>query len=74
MVLEKEGCVKKMKRVFEIFVEVYRLKVDECDEVIYQFGQFLDECVGNFDFEDFDFSEFFLRVDILLYEYMVGNK
>lgn len=74
MASEKEGCVKKMKRVLEILVEAHRLKADECDEVIYQFGQFLDECAGNPDFEDFDPSESSLRVDTLLYEHMAGNK
>ena len=54
MVSEKERCVNKMKRVLEILVEAHRLKDDE---VIYQFGQFLDECAGNPDFEDFDPSE-----------------
>lgn len=63
-----------MKRVLEILVEAHRLKADECDEVIYQFGQFLDECAGNPDFEDFDPSESSLRVDTLLYEHMAGNK
>ena len=35
-----------MKRVLEIFVEGHRLKTNECDEEIYQSGQFLDECAG----------------------------
>lgn len=74
MVLEKELCEKKMKRIFEIFVEVCRLKSVECDEVMYQFSQFFDYCLDNFDFEKFDLNEFILRVDIFLYEYMVGDK
>ena len=47
MASEKERCVNKMKRVLEILVEAHRLKDDESDEVINQFGQFLDECAGN---------------------------
>ena len=48
MPLEKETCVSKMKRVLiEILVEAHRLKTNECDEEIYQSGQFLDECAGN---------------------------
>ena len=74
MASEKEGCVNKMKRVLAILVEAHRLKADECDEVIYQFGQFLDECAGNPDFEDFDPSEPSSRVDTLLYEHMAGDK
>ena len=46
MALEKETCVSKMKRVLEILVEGHRLKTNECDEEIYQSGQFLDECAG----------------------------
>lgn len=46
MELEKEMCVSKMKRVLEILVEGHRLKTNECDEEIYQSGQFLDECPG----------------------------
>ena len=46
MALEKEMCVSKMKRVLEILVEGHRLKTNECDEEIYQSGQFLDECAG----------------------------
>ena len=45
----------------------------ECDEVTYQFGQFLDYCAGESDFEDFDPSEPTSRVDKLLYEHMAGN-
>ena len=69
--LEKETCVSKMKRVLEILVEAHRLKTNECDEEIYQSGQFLDECAGNRPtFEDFDPSEPISRVDMLLYEHM----
>ena len=74
MASEREGCVNKMKRVLEILVEAHRLKADECDEVVYQFGQFLDEFAGNSDFEDFDPSEPSSRVDTLLYEHMAGDK
>ena len=74
MASEKERCVNEMKRVLEILVEAHRLKDDECDEVINQFGQFLDECAGNPDFEDFDPSEPSSRVDTLLYEHMAGDK
>lgn len=74
MASEKEGCVNKMKRVLAILVEAHRLKAAECDEVIYQFGQFLDECAGNPDFQDFDPSEPSSRVDTLLYEHMAGDK
>ena len=66
MASEKERCVNKMKRVLEILVEAHRLKDDECDEVINQFGQFLDECAGNPDFEDFDPSEPSSRVDTIV--------
>ena len=74
MASEKERCVNKMKRVLEILVEAHRLKDDESDEVINQFGQFLDECAGNPDFEDFDPSEPSSRVDTLLYEHIAGDK
>ena len=47
MALGKETCVSKMKRVLEILVGAHRLKTNECDEEIYQSGQFLDECAGN---------------------------
>ena len=43
-----------MKRVLEILVEAPRLKTNECDEEIYQSGQFMDECGGNPTFQDFD--------------------
>ena len=47
MALGKETCVSKMKRVLEILVGAHRLKTnDECDEEIYQSGQFLDEYAG----------------------------
>ena len=74
MASEREGCVNKMKRVLEILVEAHRLKADECGEVVYQFGQFLDEFAGNSDFEDVDPSEPSSRVDTLLYEHMPGDK
>ena len=74
MASEKERCVSKMERDLEILVEAHRLKDDECDKVIYQFGRFLDECAGNPDFEDFDPSEPSSRVDTLLYEHMAGDK
>ena len=63
-----------MKRILEILVEAHRLKSAECDEVMYQFGQFLDYSAGESDFEDFDPSEPTSRVDKLLYEHMAGNK
>ena len=71
MASEKERCVNEMKRVLEILVEAHGLKDDE---VINQFGQFLDECAGNPDFEDFDPSEPSSRVDTLLYEHIAGDK
>ena len=74
MASEKERCVNEMKRVLEILVEAHGLKDDECDEVINQFGQFLDECAGNPDFQDFDPSEPSSRVDTLLYEHIAGDK
>ena len=47
------------------------MKTSECDEEIYQSGQFVDECAGNRPtFEDFDPSEPISRVDMLLYEHM----
>ena len=55
-------------------MEAHRLKDDECDKVIYQFGRFLDECADNLDFEDFDPSEPSSRVDTLLYEHIAGDK
>ena len=67
-------CVSKMKRVPEILVEAHSLKTNECDEEIYQIGQFLNECSGNPDFEDFDPSEPISRVDKLLYEHMADDK
>ena len=71
MALEKETCVSKMKRVLEILVEGHRLKTYECDEEIYQSGQFLDECARNWPtFEDFYPSEPISRVHTLLYEHM----
>jgi len=51
MSLKKEACVNKMKRILEIVVEAHRLKSAECDEVMYQFSQFLDDCADNPDFE-----------------------
>jgi len=63
-----------MKRVLEILVEAHRLKTNECNKEIYQSGQFLDECGGNPDFDDFDPSEPISRVDTLLYEHIAGNK
>ena len=54
MELGKETCVSKMKRVLEILVGAHRLKTNECDEEIYQSGQFMDECGGNPTFQDFD--------------------
>lgn len=42
--------------------------------MMHQSGQFLDECAGNPDFEDFDPSEPSSRVDTLLYEHMAGDK
>ena len=74
MASKKEECVNKMKRVREILVEAHRLKADECDEVIYQFGQFLDECASNPDFEYFDPNEPSSRIDTLLYKHMAGDK
>lgn len=74
MASEKESCVNKMKRILEILVEARRLKSAECDEVTYQFGQFLDYCEDNPDFENFDPSEPTSRVDTLLYEHMAGDK
>ena len=50
MASEKEVCVTKMKRILEILVEAHRLKSAECDEVTYQFGQFLDYCAGEIRF------------------------
>ena len=38
MASEKERCVNEMKTVLEILVEAHRLKDDEGDEVINQFG------------------------------------
>ena len=38
MASEKEICVNEMKTVLEILVEAHRLKDDEGDEVINQFG------------------------------------
>ena len=35
-----------MKRVLEILGGAHRLKTNECDEEIYQSGQFLDEYAG----------------------------
>lgn len=52
-----------MKRVVEIVVGAHRLNADE---VIYQFGQFLDECADSPHFEDFDLSEPSSRVDTLV--------
>ena len=74
MSLEKEACVNKMKRILEILVEAHRLKSAECDEVMYQFSQFLDDCADNPDFENFDPSEPTSRVDTLLYEHMADDK
>ena len=68
MASEIVACVTKMKRIIEILVEAHRLKSAECDEVMYQFGQFLDYCAGESDFEDFDPSEPTSRVDKLVYE------
>ena len=66
-------CFSKMKRVLEILVEAHSLKTNECDEEIYLSGQFLNECSGNPDFEDFDPSEPISRVDTLLYEHMADD-
>ena len=74
MALQKEACVTKMKRILEIFVEACSLKSADCDEVMYQFGQFLGHCAGESDFKDFDPSEPTSRVDKLFYEHMAGNK
>ena len=74
MALEKEVCEKKMKRILEILVEARRLKSAECDEVMYQFSQFLDYCSVNPDFENFDPIESTSRVDTLLYEHMADDK
>lgn len=74
MASEKESCEKKMKRILEILVEARRLKSAECDEVMYQFSQFLDYCSDNPDFEKFDPNEPTSRVDTLLYEHMAGDK
>ena len=54
MASEKEAYVTKMKQILEILVEAHILK---CDEVMYQFGQFLDYCADESDFDDFDPSE-----------------
>ena len=72
MASEKEVCVTKMKRILEILVEAHRLKSAECDKVMYQFGQFLDYCARELDFEDFDPSKPTSRVDKLLYEHMAS--
>ena len=74
MSLEKEACVYKMKRILEILVEAHRLKSAECDELMYQFSQFLDDCADNPDFENFDPSPPTSRVDTLLYEHMADDK
>ena len=57
MASEKEVCVTKMKKIREILVEARRLKSGKCDEVMDQFGQILDYCAGESDFEDFDPSD-----------------
>lgn len=74
MASEKEACVTKMKRILEVLVEAYRLKNAECDNVIYQSGQFLDYCSVESDFEHFDPSKPTSRVYKLFYEHMAGNK
>lgn len=74
MASEKEACVTKMKRILEVLVEAHRLKSAECDNVIYQSGQFLDYCSVESDFEHFDPSKPTSRVYKLFYEHMAGNK
>ena len=63
MAVDTEACVKKMNRILDILVEVKRFKSGQSDEVMYQFGQFLDYCAVNPDFHNFDPSEPTLRVD-----------
>ena len=63
MAVDTEACVNKMNRILDILVEVKRFKSGQCDEVMYQFGQFLDYCAINPDFHNFDPSEPTFRVD-----------
>lgn len=73
MASENEASVNKMKIILEILVEAHRLKSTDCDEVTYQFGQFLDEYTAdNPDFEHFDSSV--SRIDTLLYEHMADDQ
>ena len=74
MTVEREAYVNKIKRILEIIEETKRLKSGQYDEVMYQFGQFLDYCAVNSDFDNFDPSEPPFRVDTLLYEHMAGDK
>ena len=70
----KEACIPNLKRCLQILVEAKRISEDECDVVVRQYGQYIDEVVAKSMPEYKFFKVADSRVDSLLYENMNSNQ
>lgn len=73
MVLDRDGCVSSMRKVLGCLVKENQMKEGKCDEVLQQFGQFIDDSVASSisEFKNFNQSD---RVDKFLYLRMANER
>lgn len=72
MVTDGENCKVGMKRMLKVLVDAKKVDANKCDDILRQFGEFIDSTVAASpsDFKDFQLSD---RVDVLLHRSMASN-
>ena len=75
MASNKEDCKRKFKRVMTLFIEANRVDEKKCDDILHQYGCYMDE-IQNADISvcsNFRPSE--SRLDTLMYQNMgIGQQ